>query len=235
MYIKQKQSPFLDLFCQLKLASHLIYDEKNIELSKTACFIVFFILDPIRKYTRCPFTTKNYVSCYVFITTDACFISKITKSVSYAGIFHALTSHVAKASTITIINSRFLFLLMHRYSQPILGMRRLSIRIRVQMNNHIHVKVWDVINYPCTGVNDGLAKPLLKLGIWVSNNSPRKQWMWLLGVGVPHRSRYFLSQKLWHIHKNIRSCVEIECCCPRTVNISHVLILFQKYPFSNSS
>ena len=32
---------------------------------------------------------------------------------------------------------------------------------------------------------------------------------------------YFRSQKLWHFHKNIRSCVENECCCPRTVNCSN--------------
>ena len=42
------------------------------------------------------------------------------------------------------------------------------------------------------------------------------------GVRVPLRSRHFLSQKLWHFHKNTRSCVENECCCPRTVNISNV-------------
>ena len=35
-------------------------------------------------------------------------------------------------------------------------------------------------------------------------------------------SRHFLSQKLWQFHKNTRSCVENECCCPRTVNISNV-------------
>ena len=29
------------------------------------------------------------------------------------------------------------------------------------------------------------------------------------------RSRYFLSQKLWHFHKNIRSWAENECCYPR--------------------
>ena len=42
------------------------------------------------------------------------------------------------------------------------------------------------------------------------------------GVRVPLRSRHFLSQKFWHFHKNTRSCVENECCCPRTVNISNV-------------
>ena len=30
------------------------------------------------------------------------------------------------------------------------------------------------------------------------------------------------TQKLWHFHKNIRLCVENECCCPRTVNIMNV-------------
>ena len=29
-------------------------------------------------------------------------------------------------------------------------------------------------------------------------------------------------KKLWHFHKNIRSCVENECCCPRTLDISNV-------------
>ena len=43
-----------------------------------------------------------------------------------------------------------------------------------------------------------------------------------LGIPVPLRSRHFLSQKLWHFDKDTRSCVENECCCPRTVNISNV-------------
>ena len=47
-------------------------------------------------------------------------------------------------------------------------------------------------------------------------------WIRWLGVRVPLRSRHFLSQKHWHFHKNIRSCVKNECCCPRTVNISNV-------------
>ena len=40
--------------------------------------------------------------------------------------------------------------------------------------------------------------------------------------GYPLRSRYFLSKKVWHFHKTIRSCVENDCCCPRTVNICNV-------------
>ena len=36
------------------------------------------------------------------------------------------------------------------------------------------------------------------------------------------RSRHFLSHKLWHFHKNTRSCVKNECCCPRTVIIWNV-------------
>ena len=43
-----------------------------------------------------------------------------------------------------------------------------------------------------------------------------------VGVRVPLRSRHFLSQTLWYFHKNIRSCVENESCCPRTVNILNV-------------
>ena len=42
------------------------------------------------------------------------------------------------------------------------------------------------------------------------------------GVRVPLRSRHFLSLNLRHFHENIRSWVENECCCPRTVNISNV-------------
>ena len=34
-----------------------------------------------------------------------------------------------------------------------------------------------------------------------------------VGVRVCLRSRHFLSQKLWHFPRNIRSCVENECCC----------------------
>ena len=47
-------------------------------------------------------------------------------------------------------------------------------------------------------------------------------WIRRLGVRVPLRSRHFLSQKLWRFHKNICSCVERECCYPRTINISNV-------------
>ena len=43
-----------------------------------------------------------------------------------------------------------------------------------------------------------------------------------VGGSIPLRSRHFLSQKLWHFHKSIRSCVENECCSPRTVNSSNV-------------
>ena len=52
-------------------------------------------------------------------------------------------------------------------------------------------------------------------------------------LGVPVRSRYFLSQKLWHFQKDIRSCVENECCCPRTVNISNVNFI-SKYLYRQS-
>ena len=47
-------------------------------------------------------------------------------------------------------------------------------------------------------------------------------WTRRLGVRVPRRSRQLLSRKLWHFHKNTRSCVENECCYPRTVNISNL-------------
>ena len=47
-------------------------------------------------------------------------------------------------------------------------------------------------------------------------------WIRRLGVRVRLRSRPFLSQKLWHFHRNTRSFVKNKCCCPRTVNISNV-------------
>ena len=49
-----------------------------------------------------------------------------------------------------------------------------------------------------------------------------RTWIRRLGVRVPLWSRHFLSQKLWHFHKNIHWCVENECWCMRTVNISNV-------------
>ena len=47
-------------------------------------------------------------------------------------------------------------------------------------------------------------------------------WIWRSGVPVPLRSGHFLSQNLWHFHKNTCSCVENECSCLCTVNISNV-------------
>ena len=54
------------------------------------------------------------------------------------------------------------------------------------------------------------------------NRLEHSAWIRRLGVQVPLRSKHFLSQKLWHFPKNNRSCVENECCCTRTVNISNV-------------
>ena len=42
------------------------------------------------------------------------------------------------------------------------------------------------------------------------------------GMNPPQVQTFSVSKKLWHFHKNTRSCVENECCCPRTVNISIV-------------
>ena len=57
-------------------------------------------------------------------------------------------------------------------------------------------------------------------------------WIRRLGVRVPLSSRQFLSQKLWHFHKNISSCVENECCCPHRVNFAWKAILYPlHYPF----
>ena len=57
---------------------------------------------------------------------------------------------------------------------------------------------------------------------WQLNRLEHSAWIRRLGVRVPLRSRHFLSQKLWYFHKNTRSCVQNECCCPRKVNISNV-------------
>ena len=40
---------------------------------------------------------------------------------------------------------------------------------------------------------------------------------------VPIRSRHVMSKKFRHFHKNIRSWIENECCCPRTINMSNVV------------
>ena len=42
-----------------------------------------------------------------------------------------------------------------------------------------------------------------------------------LVVRVPLGLRHFLSQRRWHFHKNTRSCVKNECCCPCTVSTSN--------------
>ena len=61
----------------------------------------------------------------------------------------------------------------------------------------------------------------------LSNYIEHSAWIRSLGVGVPLRSR------LWHFPKNTHSCVENECCCPRTVNISSVNLL-KKYLYRQS-
>ena len=43
-----------------------------------------------------------------------------------------------------------------------------------------------------------------------------------VGGSSPPQVETFSVSKLWHFHKNTRSCVENECCCPRAVNISNV-------------
>ena len=52
-------------------------------------------------------------------------------------------------------------------------------------------------------------------------------WIRRLGVRVSLRSTHFLSQNLWHFHKNICLCVENECCCPCTVKILNVDLDFK--------
>ena len=42
-------------------------------------------------------------------------------------------------------------------------------------------------------------------------------------------TRHYLSQNLWHFHKNIRSCVWNKCCCPRTFKISNVNFTSRNY------
>ena len=57
---------------------------------------------------------------------------------------------------------------------------------------------------------------------WQLNRLEHSAWIRRLMVRVPLRSRHFLFQKLCHFHKNTRSCIENECCCPCTANISNV-------------
>ena len=64
--------------------------------------------------------------------------------------------------------------------------------------------------------------PFISVSLFIFQHIYLSAWMRRLGVRVPLMSRHFLSQKLWHFYKNNRSCVENECCCPRTVNISNI-------------
>ena len=53
------------------------------------------------------------------------------------------------------------------------------------------------------------------------------------GARVPLRSRHFLSQKLWHFHKNIRSCVENECCSRAQLTFQMLTLLQKQLPRMN--
>ena len=53
------------------------------------------------------------------------------------------------------------------------------------------------------------------------------------GVRVPLRSRHFLSQKLRHFHKNIRSCVEMNAVARAQLTF-HIITLLQKYLYRQS-
>ena len=62
---------------------------------------------------------------------------------------------------------------------------------------------------------------------WLLKWLEHSAWIRRLGVRVSLRSTHFLSQNLWHFHKNICLCVENECCCPCTVKISNVDLDFK--------
>ena len=57
---------------------------------------------------------------------------------------------------------------------------------------------------------------------WYLNRLEHSALIRRLGGRVPLKSIHFLSQKFWHFRKNTSSCVENDCCCPHTVNISNV-------------
>ena len=64
---------------------------------------------------------------------------------------------------------------------------------------------------------------------------------WSTSCKIPLRSRHFLPQKLWHFHKNTRSCVENECIIwtnagillirPLRTNFNEMLIEIQTFSF----
>ena len=54
-----------------------------------------------------------------------------------------------------------------------------------------------------------------------------------IGGSSSPKVEIFSVLKIWHVHKNIWSCVENECCCPRTVNIPNVNFTFRIYPLSS--
>ena len=55
--------------------------------------------------------------------------------------------------------------------------------------------------------------------------------IWGFGVGglSPPQVDTFSVSKLRYFPKNTRSCVENECCCPRTVKIPNVNFIFKNY------
>ena len=55
---------------------------------------------------------------------------------------------------------------------------------------------------------------------WLLKWLGHSAWILRLGVRVSLRSRHFLSQNLWHFHKNIRLCVENDA-------VAHAQLKFQ--------
>ena len=62
--------------------------------------------------------------------------------------------------------------------------------------------------------------------------SAGEQWLAAM-ISILFNKAPLPNNKLWHFQKNIRSCVENECYCPRTVNIWNVNLL-KKYLYHQS-
>ena len=71
---------------------------------------------------------------------------------------------------------------------------------------------------PETGLSKSVTGYFIITVQWMMSANSRIR----LGLQIVFICLYSTPSQLWHFPKNTRSCVENECCCPRTVNMSNV-------------
>ena len=135
--------------------------------------------------------------------------------------------------------------MMEKYTVfDVCGLRSLSFESsNVLYITYIYIYVYYIYNPFNAGIHNARNVTQNTKKYFRCNRQSQYSIRWL-GVRVSLRSMYYLSQKLWHFHKNTRSCVENQCCCPRTVNISnvnftskyilHIYVVFTTYSMHES-